>query len=480
MKGFFDEGFFLETETAMRLYHDYAKEKPIIDYHSHVNAHEIADDKHYNNIAEVWLGGDSCRWRLMRWCGVEEKYITGDASDYEKFLAFANALPNAAGNPLYHLTHLELQRYFDCNLPLSPDTAEEIWQICNKTLKRKLSVREMLKLSNVEALCTTVDPADDLEVFSKISNDRKISTKVYPIFSPEKSLAVNKPGFAEYVQKLSDVCGIPILTYDDLLDALASRLDYFVSCGCRLSNHAFDTVPWNFEPIYCDSIFKQAISGERLTALETEAFQTAVMLSLGKEYSTRGVVMQLRYNTLKNVNPVYYRALGSDSGFDCINTNNSNLQLAAYLGALENAGALPKTILYSLNPGDNAILAAMAGAFQQGSVAGRVQHGSTWWFNGAKQGIKSHLTTLAELSALGSFVGMHTDSRGFLSYSRHEYFRRILCDLIGEWIEKGEYRSDIILSGKLVENISYFNAAKFFWVRGNGEGVVAVESGLSS
>ena len=461
MKGFIDDNFLLNTDTARALFHDYAKKMPIIDYHCHVNPHDIAVDKRYNSITEAWLAGDQCKWRLMRWCGVDEKYITGDAPDHEKFQAFAKSLPSAVGNPLYHRAHLELQRYFDCDLPLCSETADEIWRTCNRTLRRRLSAREMIRLSNVEVLSTTCDPIDNLDAFKKIAGDNRFHAKVLPTFRPDKAVAVNDAGYAEYIQTLSDVCRLPILTYDDLLDALASRLDYFVSCGCRLSDHSLDAVPWNFEPFYCDSIFERAMQGEKLTGQEAEAFQTAVMLSLGKEYANRGIVMQVHYNALRNVNPVFHRTLGQDAGFDCINTNNNSMQLAFYLGALEKTGTLPKTILYSLNPNDNAMLTCMAGCFQQAGILGKVQHGSAWWFNDTKHGIRSHLTTLAEMSILGRFIGTFTDSRDFMSYTKHEYFRRILCDLIGEWIENGEYRSDILLAGKIVEDISHNNAAEY-------------------
>ena len=461
MRKLFDENFFLGSETAKELYHGYAKDMPIIDYHCHVSPYEIADDKQYGNITEVWLGGDHYKWRLMRWCGVDERYITGDAPDYEKFLAFASALPRAPGNPVYHWTHLELQRYFGCELALGPDTAEEIWNICNEKLKNGLTVREIIRRSNVDYLCTTDDPADDLAAHKRIFADDNIKTGVYPTFRPDKAFAVGKPGYPEYINRLSDAFGTQILSYDSLLDALASRLDYFADCGCLLSDHGLDSVTWSYEPADCESLFKRAVGGEILSAQESEAFQASMMLFLGKQYAKRGIIMQIHYAALRSVNPRMYKNIGPDTGFDSIDTPNCSRQLAAYLGALENDGMLPKTILYSLNPNDNSMLSCISGSFQETGIAGKVQHGSAWWFNDAKLGIRSQLTTLAEIGVLGGFIGMLTDSRSFLSYTRHEYFRRILCDLLGDWIEKGEFSSDMKLAGGIAADVSYNNAKRY-------------------
>ena len=461
MREFIDKDFLLRSETSKTLYHDYAAKMPIIDYHCHVNPVEISEDRQYENIAGLWLGGDHYKWRLMRLCGVDERYITGGASDWEKFEAYANVLPRAVGNPLYHWTHLELQRYFDCELPLGPDTAKEIWQTCNEKLKSGFTVREILRQSRVEVLCTTDDPADDLIWHKKIAQDKSLDTKVYPTFRPDKALAVDKPGYADYIQKLSDTCGKQILTIDDLRGALASRLDYFTGCGCRCSDHGLDAVPWNPGSGDDDLIFKRALLGEPATPQETESFQTAMMLFLGKEYAMRGIVMQIHYGAMRNVNPGFFTSLGADTGFDCIGTPNCSRALAAYLGALQNEDILPKTILYSINPNDTAMLVSLAGAFQQAGIIGKVQSGSAWWFNDTKAGIENHLTALAEMAVLGGFIGMLTDSRSFLSYTRHEYFRRILCRLIGDWVENGEYPNDIHRLGKIVQDISYNNVKKY-------------------
>ena len=462
MKAFIDKDFLLGSETAKVLYHKYAAAMPIIDYHCHVKPAEIAEDRQYKNISQLWLESDHYKWRIMRWRGVDERYITGDSSDWEKFEAFANALAHAPGNPLYHWTHLELQRYFDCYFPLGPNTAKDIWRICNEKLNNGYSVRDIINRSGVEVICTTDDPASDLVWHEKIARDKCFSTKVYPTFRPDKALAVNKPGYADYIHTLSDAFGRQVLTLDDLFDALVSRLEYFTKYGCKVADHALDVVPWDPVGGNNASIFKRAMSGEIISAQETERFQTELMLFLGREYAKRGIVMQLHYGALRNVNPVLFRLLGHDSGLDCIGSPDCSRNLAAYLGSLEDGNVLPKTLLYSINPNDNAMLVSLAGTFQQAGVVGKVQSGSVWWYNDAKSGIESHITTLSEMAALGCFIGMLTDSRSFLSYTRHEYFRRILCGLLGNWVENGEYSDDIDWLGSLVQNISYNNAKMYF------------------
>ena len=462
MKTFIDKDFLLNNEIAKTLYHEYAAVMPVIDYHCHVKPSEIAEDRQYENISKLWLEGDHYKWRLMRWHGVDERYITGDASDWEKFEAFANTLIHAAGNPLYHWSHLELQRYFDCYLPLKPDTVKDIWRICNEKLKSGFTVRDIIKQSGVEVICTTDDPADDLPWHKKIARDASFRTKVYPTFRPDKALAVNKPGYAGYIQKLSAAYGGQLLTLADLFDALSSRLEYFTDNGCKVADHGLDTVPWEPAGGNAESIFKRALLGEIINAHETEQFQTELMLFLGREYARHGVVMQLHYGALRDVNPGLYRIHGPDTGFDCISMPDCSHSLASYLGTLEEENALPKTILYSVNPNDNAMLSSLAGSFQQAGIDGKVQSGSAWWFNDTRNGIEGNLTALAETAVLGGFVGMLTDSRSFLSYTRHEYFRRILCGLLGRWVENGEYPDDIDCLGKIVRNISYFNAKKYF------------------
>jgi glucuronate isomerase len=401
----------------------------------------------------------------MRWCGVDERFITGDADDYDKFVAYASSLPFAPGNPLYHWSHLELQRYFDCDLPISSKTADDIWQLCNDKLRSGFSVRQIIRESNVKVICTTDDPTDDLAAHIAIAQDESFKTKVFPTFRPDRALAINKSDYSEYIQELSDICEIPILSCDDLLCALTSRLDFFVDNGCRLSDHGLASAPLYRESVDYESIFKSALLGDCLTQNDIEAFQSAMLLFLGKEYAKRDIVMQIHYGVNRNVNPVAFKSLGPDTGFDIINNHADSSGLHAFLGALEKNGLLPKTILYSLNPNDNAALACVAGAFQKAGVFGKVQHGSAWWFNDTKNGIISQLSSLAEMGALGGFVGMLTDSRSFLSYTRHEYFRRILCGLLGGWIDNGEYVGDMEFVGKLIEDISYGNAVKYFGFR---------------
>ena len=323
-------------------------------------------------------------------------------------------------------------------------------------------MRDIIRQSNVEVICTTDDPADSLVWHKKIAGDTSFRTNVYPTFRPDKALAVDKPGYAEYIKKLSGSFGRQITTLDDLYNALSSRLDFFVECGCRSSDHGLDTVPWDPRPINNNSVFKRALLGETISSSEAESFKTAIMLFLGSEYAKRGVVMQLHYGAMRNLNPRYYKSLGADTGFDSIGTPDCCTALAAYLGALESDGSLPKTILYSINPNDNAMLVSLAGTFPQAGIPGKVQSGSAWWFNDTKNGIESHLYTLAGIGVLGCFVGMLTDSRSFLSYTRHEYFRRILCGFLGSMVCNGELPNDIKWLGSIVRDISYYNAKQYF------------------
>ncbi len=469
MKPFMDEDFLLSNETAKTLYHDYAEKMPIVDYHCHINPAEIAQNKQFENITEVWLGGDHYKWRVVRANGYPEKYVTGtETSDYEKFKAWAATLPKAIGNPLYHWTHLELKRYFGIDTPLNEQTADEIWETCNQKLQTpKLSVRGIIDNSNVKVICTTDDPADSLIYHQQIKDDPSCKVKVYPAYRPDKAVNIRKPDFTDYIQTLSKAAGMPINSFPELCEALKNRLEFFVSMGCKASDHGVDRVvcePASTEEI--ERIFQKRLSGEIPTQLEADQYQTALLLFLGKEYHRLDVVMQIHYGVARNTNTVMFEKLGPDTGFDTISPDNGSVGLIRFLDALYQNSTLPKTILYSLNPKDNELIGSAIGCFQNEDAVGKIQHGSAWWFNDNKLGMEKQLTDLANLSLLGNFVGMLTDSRSFLSYTRHEYFRRILCNLIGTWVENGEYPNDIPALGQMVQDISYNNTMRYFGFEG--------------
>ena len=457
MKSFMDKNFLLSTETAEHLYHDFAAELPIIDYHCHLNPQEIFEDRQFENITQVWLGGDHYKWRLMRSAGVDERFITGDASDREKFQKWAETLGLAVGNPLYHWSHLELRSYFGYQGALNGDTAEEVWQLCSEKLK-ELSARKLIVNSNVKALCSTDDPADTLEWHKKIAGDESFGVKVLPSFRPDKALSIEKQDYVNYLSRLGE-----IKSFEQLAAVLKERLAFFVSLGCRVSDHGLESVP--FAPAAADeveAIFQKRLNGELPTEHEQKQFKTALLLELGREYHRLGVVMQLHFGVIRDVSRRVFRALGPDAGVDSIGDQPSIKELAAFLGALDDTGELPKTILYSLNPNDNAALVTVMGAFQTGEAVGKVQHGSAWWFNDHKTGMIEQLKTLAADGYLAGFVGMLTDSRSFLSYARHEYFRRILCELIGSWVENGEYPNDEKALRTIVEDVCVKNAERYF------------------
>ena len=464
MKAFMDQDFLLSTDTAKRLYHDYAEKMPIIDYHCHINPQEIAQDRSFDNITQVWLGGDHYKWRQMRSNGVEEAYITGDATDREKFQKWAETLEKAIGNPLYHWSHLELQRYFDCNTPLTGRTAEEIWNLCNEKLHDPaLSVRGIIKQSNVRLICTTDDPIDSLEWHKKIAEDKDFDVKVLPAWRPDKAMNLEKPDYPDYISKLEAASGISIHSFADLKEALRSRLAFFDSMGCKVSDHGLNYVMYQPAPEEeIEAIFTKRLSGIMPSPDEELKFKTAFMIFAGREYHRLGWVMQLHYGAKRDNNRKMYQKLGPDTGYDCINTYGPSAQLADFLNALSETDELPKTILYSLNPGDNAAIGTIIGCFQDSGAVGKIQHGSAWWFADNKTGMIEQMTSLANLGLLSNFVGMLTDSRSFLSYTRHEYFRRVLCDLIGSWVENGEYPCDFEVLGRIVQDISYNNAARYF------------------
>ena len=463
MKRFMDADFLLSTETAKRLYHESAKVLPIIDYHCHLSPREIAEDKRFSSITELWLGGDHYKWRLMRFFGIEERYITGSASDREKFRSWAHALGTAIGNPLYHWSHMELKEYFGYDGVLNEQTADAVFDLCNeKLLDPSFSARNLILRSNVEALCTTDDPADSLEWHKKIV-DSDFAVKVLPSFRPDKALAIEKPDWASYLDALETAAQMEIKTFFDLCEALRRRADFFAAFGCRVSDHGLSTVP--YAPVSSETveaIFAKRLRGEVLSGQETAQFKTTLLLRLGRIYAKLGWVMQLHFCVLRDNAKRVYAALGPDAGIDSIGDAVSISDLAAFLNALDETDELPKTILYSLNPNDNTALATVMGAFQRGGIKGKLQLGSAWWFNDHKDGIRNQLSALAAEGHLATFVGMLTDSRSFLSYPRHAYFRRILCDLLGEWVEKGEYPNDTAALCAIVCGVSYDNAKTYF------------------
>ncbi len=454
MMKFNDETFLLRTKTAKKLY-DIAKTMPIIDYHCHLSPKMIAEDTKFSSITELFLGGDHYKWRLMRSSGVDEKYITGDGNDFEKFEKFAECLSLAIGNPLYHWTHLELKRYFNINQVLSKKTCKDIYERCNEMLKKpEYSVRGLiLKYYDVRVICTTDDPLDSLEYHAKIAADG-FPVKVLPTFRPDKALNIDKDTFLDYVQSMG------ASSYSDFCEKLVSRIEHFEKTGCRISDHSLDYVPYALgDPA---AVFAKKLSGCQITKEEADIFKTAVLRLCASEYAARGWAMQLHIGAMRNNNTKMYKRLGPDTGFDSMNDICIAENLASLLDSLETENKLPKTILYSLNPKDNYTLGTMIGNFQGAEAKGKLQLGSGWWFNDQRDGIVAQLCALANLWALGCFVGMLTDSRSFVSYTRHEYFRRILCSLIGRWVEDGEYPDDAESLGAIIKNIAYENALNYF------------------
>lgn len=465
MKTFMDQDFLLQSETAKNLYHNYAKKMPIIDYHCHIIPKEIADDIHFENITKLWLGADHYKWRLMRANGVEESYITGNASDRDKFQKWAETLERAIGNPLYHWSHLELQRYFDYYGSLNSKSAEEVWNICNRKLAEPdMSAKNIIKKSNVTALCTTDDPIDTLEYHKIIAQDINFNTKVLPAFRPDEAMNIEKHGYVSYLDKLSKASNISITDFGSLCSALKNRMEYFASVGCKISDHGMEFVMYNpADENVIDEIMIKRLNGESLTRIEVLQFKTAFLLFVGRECHRLNWVMQLHYGVKRDNNKRFFSKLGANTGFDCIDdSNTSSAQLADFLNALDCSNELPKTIVYSLNPIENAAIDTVVGCFNDSSAMNKIQHGAAWWFNDHMPGMKDQLTSLASSGMLGNFVGMLTDSRSFLSYTRHEYFRRILCEMIGQWVEDGEYPNDSDLLERIIQDVSYNNSERYF------------------
>lgn len=463
-KPFMDADFLLSNEVAKDLFHNHAEKMPIIDYHCHINPAEIAEDHHYDNIAQPWLAGDHYKWRQIRTNGVPEEAITGNADDREKFQAWAETLDKAIGNPLYHWTHLELQRYFDYHGRLGADTAQEVWDLCNKKLAEPdMGVRGIIRRSNVKLICTTDDPIDDLRYHKQLAADKNWEVKVLPAWRPDKAMNIEQAPYQGYVKTLSSVSGVEVKDFESMCAALNNRLDYFAENGCRASDHALDFAfyaPATNEEL--NTIVKNALAGNTLSSDDVLKYKTGILVFLAHQYAHRNWVMQLHFSAVRNTNKRMFDRLGADTGFDCMGNTLDAFALTEFLNALDATDELPKTVLYSLNQSDNEMLGTVLGCFQGTGVAGKLQQGSAWWFNDTKVGMEKQLTSLANLSLLGNFIGMLTDSRSYLSYTRHEYFRRILCNLIGTWVENGEFPDDRKLLGQIVEDICYNNTKNYF------------------
>lgn len=459
------DDFLLKTETAKELFHQSAKTAPIIDFHNHLNPQDIYEDRCYDNLSEVWLVGDHYKWRAMRANGVPEELITGDGDPYKKFLAWADTIQNCIGNPLYHWTHLELKRYFGIDDALTPETAPAIWEKCNVLLKTpEYSIRNLLKMQNVEVLCTTDDPIDDLKWHKKLAEEG-FEIQVLPTFRPGRALDIEKNDFANYIALLGERTDLEMHSLNDVLQALKKCLTYFIEAGCRVTDHSLESdffLPASYEE--ADHIYQKRMRGETLSLEETAKYRGFILTELGREYSRNNLVMQFHIGAIRNNSLRMFQHLGADTGFDSLNDFNYAPQLSALLNAMDLTEELPKTVLYYLNPKDADMLAAMAGNYQSNTqnIRGKVQLGSAWWFCDHKRGMERQMNALADTGLISTFIGMLTDSRSFLSFPRHEYFRRILCNLIGSWVEDGEYPADMPYLNTLVQNICYTNAKQYF------------------
>ena len=476
IKQFMDDDFILGNDTARHLFHDHSEALPIIDYHCHLSPKEIYDDVRFESLGDVWFGGrqddgnlygDHYKWRLMRSNGMPESLITGRDDELARFKGFADTLGMAIGNPMYHWCHLELKKYFGINEPLTSSNAEKIWVICNDRLRNdpSMSARGLIKQSNVAYVGTTDDPTDTLEYHAKLAEENTGFT-VRPSFRPDKAINITKAGFPEYINRLARTVGKDSLdSTQDVIDALVNRVGFFASHGCVASDHGLDYVPFRKLPMEtCDAAFKKAMNGETVPVEEAEGYQTAILIALGRAYHKHGIVMELHYSCLRNMNETMFKLLGPDTGYDMIGQNTCGGNIASLLSELDKTDELPKTIIFSLNPADNEQIGTMLGCFQSAEVPGKIQQGPAWWFNDNKSGMEEQLKSLANLGLLGNFIGMLTDSRSFLSYTRHDYFRRIMCNLIGGWVENGEYPNDDELLERIVTGISYYNAKRYFGI----------------
>lgn len=460
MKEFLGRDFLIDNKTGLELYEKYAKNSPIFDYHCHLSPKEIYEDKQFKSITEIWLGGDHYKWRLMRARGISEDYITGNKSDWEKFEKWAETLPYAIGNPIYLWSHLELKRYFGINKILNPSTAKEIYDEANEKLKT-LTARKLIELSNVKKVVTTDDPIDSLE-FHDLLLKEKMNFEVFPCFRPDKAINIELSWYNDWVKKLSEVSNIKISKLDDLLNSLSNRIDYFDKKGCFLSDHALDEVLYSkTSKKDVEIIFEKRYNNAELSKEEIAKYKTFILVFLGKEYKKRGWGQQYHIGALRNLSKRMLDKLGPDTGFDAINDKVFIEELANILSELDSEDNLPKTILYNLNPRDNDILPVLMASFHQEGYKGKMQFGSAWWFNDQVDGVNKQLEALSQNGVLSQFIGMLTDSRSFLSYTRHEFFRRILCNRLGKLIEDGIYPNDIEFVGSIVEDICYNNANEY-------------------
>ncbi len=466
MKEFMGEDFLLENESAKKMFAA-ANKMPIFDWHCHLSPKEIYENKQPKDLAELWLGGDHYKWRAMRSCGVEEKYITGsETTGYEKFKAFAACMPYLIGNPMYHWCHLELRRYFGINDILSEKTADIIWEKAEKAIKSgDFSPGKLIEKSNVTYVCTTDDPADSLEYHQLLAKEN-LPFKVLPAFRPDKALSIDLPSFIPWLKDMEKTAGKNIDSYKTLCAVLKERINFFESMGCRASDHAFAYVPYEKSTDEeLEEIFQKAKSGNEVTLLEADKYKTALLRFLAAEYAARGWGMELHIGPMRNNNTKMFEKIGADAGFDSLDDQLIARKLSRFLDSLAAENNLPRTVLFTLNPKDNYVLGSMLGNFQTEEAESKIQFGSAWWFNDNIDGMREQMKALGNLGALGKFIGMVTDSRSFLSYPRHEYFRRIMCNLLGEFVEKGEYPNDEKTLCKIAEDISYNNAIKYFGVK---------------
>lgn len=466
MKEYMDADFLLRNEVSKRLYHQYAEHMPIIDYHCHLSAKDIWENKPAENITQVWMGDDHYKWRLMRQNGEAEAFVSGNGGDWERFLAFARTLPYAAGNPVYHWTHLELQRYFGIHETLNEKHAQEIWDRTTEMFANgHLTPRSFIEQSNVYALCTTEDPADTLEYHHKLQSLPDFKTRVLPAIRPDAALAIEKKSWRAYMERLGASAGIGIHTVQELKQALLIRMDAFAECGCVASDHGFEYMPYaRLSGTELEAVFDKAMQGETLTRAECDGYKTELMLWLAAEYRRRGWAMELHVGALRDANQRGVRTVGEAKGYDTVGDAEVAIPMSRFLNALEECGNLPKTILFNLNEKDNTVLNALTGTFHEAGVPGKVQFGTAWWFQDHKDGMERQLHTLADHGLLGRFIGMLTDSRSFLSYTRHEYFRRIFCNFLGELVDNGEYPNDEEMLERMVKGVCFENAKAYFGI----------------
>lgn len=464
MQPFMGKDFLLETETARRLYHEVAEGMPIIDYHCHLSAKEIFENRPAENLTQLWLGDDHYKWRIMRAAKEPESRITGSGSDREKFDAFARALPLAIGNPLYHWSHLELQRYFGIKKTLSPATADEIWEETKALLSDgQHTPQYFIEKSNVYALCTTEDPADTLEYHDRIADEAGMKTRVLPAIRPDNAIAMEKPGWAAYMTRLGNASDIKITCYEDMLLALRNRMDAFAERGCVASDHGLEFMPCRWiDDETLNQVFADALAGRKPSPEIIEGYKTRLLTWLAEEYHRRSWAMELHVGCVRDANTKGVAEIGEACGFDTIGDAPLAVPLTRFMDRLEKAGHLPKMILFCLNDKDNMILSSLAGCFQDDTIASKIQFGTAWWFQDHKDGMEKQMKCLADTGVLGCFIGMLTDSRSFLSYARHEYFRRILCNYIGKLVENGEYPDDDAMLARIVRGISFENAKAYF------------------